>query len=158
MHVVRVPVVRRVDRADRAERGRTLDGELDRVEAGVRGAVHPDATVAPVLVGEPGDHLDQVGLLLRRVLVLREAPGGAGTAKIDPGDGEPSLRAEALVLPGVRRREIVHPVRERLEDRRGRPLVRKPEARREPHAVGERDPGAAVLHRAHARNSTASAF
>ena len=151
MDVVRVAVVGGVNGADRAERGRPFDGELDGVEAGVRRPVHADPPCAPVLRGEPGDDLGEVGLLPRRVLVLCEALRGPGTAEIHPRDRESPFVAEPLVLGRIGRCQVVHPVRERLEKRRRRLLVGEPEPSREPHAVGERDPGAAMLHRAHPR-------
>ena len=57
----------------------------------------------------------RVRLLLRRVLVRRDPLGGAGAAEVDAGDSEPALVAQALVLAHVRRGQVVHPVRERLQ-------------------------------------------
>ena len=51
VHVVGVAVVGGVDRADRAERRRALARQLQRVEAGVAVAEHPDTAVAPRLRG-----------------------------------------------------------------------------------------------------------
>ena len=93
--VVRVPVVGRVDRADRPERRRPLDRELDGVEAGVRGPVHPDPPRAPVLCGEPRDDLLEVGLLLRRVLVARRSPPRSRCRGGRPGPPRSALPGRA---------------------------------------------------------------
>ena len=88
VHVVGPAVVAGVDRADRLQRRRPLAGHLQGVEAGVRRAVHADAAVAPLLAGQPGDHLGQVALLLRagtrrwrRPPTTRCRAGRAGTRR-----------------------------------------------------------------------------
>ena len=144
--VVGVAVVRGVDRDDRPERGRALHRDLERVEASPGGAVHPDASRRPLLGSEPGDRLDEVGLLLRRVLVDGDPLGGARAAEVDPADREPALLADPSVLLVVGRRQVVHPVGERLDHDRRRERLREEEPRRQPHAVRHRDPHVAVLH------------
>ena len=100
VHVVGPPVVAGVDRADRLERRRPLGGDLQRVEAGVRRAPHADVAVAPVLLGQPRDDRDQVGLLGLGVLVRRVAGRRAGAAHVDPADGVPELVAQPDVALG----------------------------------------------------------
>ena len=92
--------------------------------------------------------LADVRLLLRVVLVDRDPLGRAGAAEVEPADGEAALLAEPLVLARVRGGQVVHAVRERLDDRRRGQLVREEEARREPRAVLHRDPDVPVLHAA----------
>ena len=144
--VVVVAVVRGVDRHDRVECRRAQAGDLERVEARPGRAVHPDAAVRPLLLRQPRDHLADVVELGRRVLVGRDPFGRAGPADVEPADREAALLAEALVLRRVGRREVVHPVRERLDHDRCRALVGQPELRREARAVGHGDEGAPVLH------------
>ena len=67
-------------------------------------------------------------------------------AEVEPADREAALLAQPLVLARVRRREVVHAVRERVDDRRRRELVREEQPRREPRAVLHRDPDVPVLH------------
>ena len=144
--VVRVAVVGGVDRDDRVERGRALHRDLDRVEAAPRRPVHADLARAPVLLGEPGDHLADVGLLLRVVLVERDPLRRARPAEVEPADREAALRRTAA---RTRSRTT----------RSGRPCGtgahratpapgarREEEARGEPRAVLHRDPGVPVLH------------
>ena len=144
--VVRVAVVGGVDRDDRVQRGRALHRDLQRVEAAPRRAVHADLARAPVLRGEPGDDLADVGVLLRVVLVERDPFGRARAAEVEPADREPSLLAKPLVLARVGRRQVVHPVGKRVEDHGSGQLVREEEPRREPRAVLHPDPDVPVLH------------
>ncbi len=97
--IVGPPVVAGVDREHRAQRRGVLARDLQRVEAGVRRAEHPDPARAPFLVGQPGDHLDQVGLLLGWVLVGRVARRRAGAAHVEPAHGVPEPVPQVLV-PG----------------------------------------------------------
>ena len=142
--VVRVAVVGRVDRDDRVERGRALHRDLERVEAAPRRAVHADLPRAPVLLREPGDHRADVRLLLGVVLVERDPLRRAGAAEVEPADREAALVAEALVLARVRGREVVHAVRERVDDDRSGELARQEETSRETRAVLHRDPDVTV--------------
>ncbi len=144
--VVRVAVVRRVDRDDGVERGRALHRDLERVEPAPRRAVHTDLPGAPVLLREPGDHRADVRLLLRVVLVESDPFRRARAAEIEPADREATLVAEALVLARVRGREVVHAVRERVDDDRSGELARQEEARGEPRPVLHRDPDVPMLH------------
>ena len=59
---------------------------------------------------------------------------------------KPTLLAQPLVLRRVGGGEIVHPVRQRLEQHGCRQLLRQPEPGCETRAVGDGDPGAPVLH------------
>ena len=67
-------------------------------------------------------------------------------SEVEPTDREVTLLAQALVVARVRGREVVHPVRNCVDDRRGRELVRKEEPRGEPRAVLHRDPDVSMLH------------
>ena len=144
--VVGVAVVGSVDRGDRAERRRLQAGDLERVEPRPGRAVHADAPVRPLLLGEPRDHLADVVELFRGVLVGGEATRRARAANVEAADGEPALLAQALVLPRVRRREVVHPVRERLERHGCGSSIREPELRGEAGAVRDGDEDVPVLH------------
>ena len=139
VHVVGPPVVGGVDRADRLERRRPLAGHLEGVEAGVRRAPHAHLAVAPVLGRQPGDHLGEVALLGRLVLVERVAARRAGATQVEAAHGVPVLVAQPLVGGGVGRREVVLPVGQRLEEARLRRLGVGQVQRR-----GQRDP---VRHR-----------
>ncbi len=112
------------------------------VEAGVRRAEDPDLAVAPLLRGEPGDHLDQVGLLLGRVLVGRVARRRPRPAQVEPADGEAVLVAEVLVAGGVRRGEVVLAIGQRLQQARLRAgrRVGQVQRRGQLDAVSHRDP------------------
>ena len=109
----------------------------------------PTRAVAPLLRGQPGDHLDQVGLLLGRVLVGRVARRRAGAAHVDAADGVPEPVAQVLV---ARRRTTTsgRPCG-RAVPRAGRAAGRRPgrevERGRELDAVAHRDPdlGSACL-------------
>ena len=149
VHVVGPPVVAGVDRADRLQRRWPLAGDLQRVEAGVRRPPHADVAVAPRLVGQPGDHLDQVGLLDGRVLVGRVAARRPGAAQVEAANGVAVVVTQPDVAFGVRRGQVVLAVGQRLEQARLRPLsaVGKVERRREPHSVGHRDPHLALTAR-----------
>ena len=144
--VVRVAVVGCVDRDDRVERGRTLHRDLERVESAPRRSVHADLPGAPALLREPGDDRTDVGLLLCVVLVERDPLRRARPAEVEPADREAAFVAEPLVLARVRGGQVVHAVRERVDDRRRRELARQEEAGGEPRAVFHRDPDVPVLH------------
>ncbi len=130
VHVVGPPVVAGVDPAHRLQRRRPLAGELEGVEAGVRRAPHAHPAVAPGLVGQPGDHLDEVALLGLGVLVRGVARRRAGAPQVDPAHGVPVLVAQRSVGLGVRRRQVVLAVGERLEQARLRALRRIGEVQR----------------------------
>ncbi len=134
--VVGVATVGRVDRDDRLQGRRAERGDLEGVEARVGGAVHPHVPVRPVLRGQPGDRLDVVLELARRVLVHRVALRRAGAADVGPADREAALVAETPVDPR-RVREIVLAIGTSLEDDR-------PRRRRVGEMQGERDPHAVV--------------
>ena len=143
VHVVGPPVVAGVDRADGLQCGRSLAGELEGVEAGVRRAEHADVAVAPVLVGQPRDHLDEVALLGRGVLVGRVAARGAGAAQVEPAHGVRVLVAELLVAGGVGRGEVVLAVGQRLQQAglRAQRRVGQEQGRGELDPVGDRGRG-----------------
>ncbi len=68
-----VPVVGRLDRHDRPQVRRAQLGDLDRGEAAVRDAPHPDRARAPRLGGQPFDGIEAVARLVLGVLVERDA-------------------------------------------------------------------------------------
>ena len=147
--VVRVPVVRGVDRADRPERGRPLARRLQRVESRVAVAEHADATVRPRLLGQPGDHVGEVVELDRRVLVGRQPLRRTGAAHVDAAHREVALRHQPDVVVEVRRRrEVVLPVRQRFEQRRARTrrATRQIHVGRQPRPVAHGDPEAVGHH------------
>ena len=106
----------------------------------------PTDAAAPRLVGDPGDHLGQVALLLGRVFVGRDAVRRAGAAQVDPDHGIAVVVAQPLVLRPVARGEVVLAVRQRLEDRRGR-LRRRPGDTASPPAGCRRPSGSTRARR-----------
>ena len=95
------------------------------------------------------------------VLVERDSLRRARAAEVEPADREAALLAQALVLARVRRREVVHAVRERVERSTGAgQLVGEEEASGEPRAVLHRDPDVTVLHApgSYARSTIARAW
>ena len=141
VHVVGVAVVARVDADDRAERRRRARRELESVEPAPRRPHHADVPVAPGLLGQPGDHLEPVQLLLLGVFVLDDPVRVARAANVDAGaavavPGEPG---HLLVVAGLR--PVAQPVGQVLEDRRhASGALGQPEPRRQTGAVRERDP------------------
>ena len=141
--VVRVAVVGRARREDRAERGRPAGRDLERVEAAPGVAHHPHPAGAPRLGGEPGDDLHRVVLLEGEVLVGENALRVAAAAHVDaharvavPGDV--GMR-ERVPLRG----SLAPAVGQILENGRHRARLgadREPHARREPRPVLQRDP------------------
>ena len=113
--VVGVAVVGRAQRDDRLQRRRAVGGDLQRVEPAPRDADHADRAGAPRLLGDPGDHLARVGLLLR-----------AGTR---PRGSRPTRRCRAG-----------RPARRRSRGRRGRGsgASRAPPCRRSGGRAGTR--------------------
>ena len=114
--VVGVAVVARAHRDDRLQRRRPARRDLQAVEPAPRDAEHPDLAAAPLLLGEPGDHLQRVVLLLREVLVVEQPVRVAAAAEVDAHArvavvGE--VRVVALVARGER---VALAVREVLED------------------------------------------
>ena len=67
-------------------------GDLDRREAAVRDAPHPDRARAPRLGGEPLDGVVAVPRLVRRVLVEGDAARRSGPADVDAGRGRSRAR------------------------------------------------------------------
>ena len=75
--VVGVAVVAGAHRDDRLQRRRAARRDLQAVEAAPRDAEHADRAAAPRLLGQPGDDVDRVLLLLGQVLVLDDPVGVA---------------------------------------------------------------------------------
>ncbi len=142
--VVRIAVVGGAERHDRLEARRAERGELERVEATPGDPPHANASVAPRLRAEPGNHLEAVRVLLLRVLVRDEAVRLAGAAHVDPDRRVAEAGHVRLPLCVADRRAVHLPVREELEHGRDGVVLgvlREPDARGEPAAVGERQPG-----------------
>ena len=140
--VVGPTVVGRVDRADRGQAGRPLARHLQRVEARVRRAEHPDLPVAPLLSCEPRDHCGEVALLRLGVLVGRVARRRPRAPQVDPAHGVPVPVAQPDVARGVRRGEVVLAVGERLQQARLRTVggVGQVQRRGQPLPVVDGDP------------------
>ena len=124
----------------RLQRGRALGGHVQRVEAAVGRAVHADVAVAPVLGGEPCDHLGQVALLLVRVFVGRPSAAAARAADIQTGHRVVEFVAQPGVFGAVGRGQVVLAVRQRLEDARLCTALGKVERDGEALTVRHRDP------------------
>ncbi len=140
--VIGEAVVGGVDRADGVQRRRAPGRQLERVGARVGHVVHADRPGRPRLVGQPGEDLGEVGMLLGWVLVVGDALRGPRAPHIDPGHGEAALVGQPLVLAPLGDREIVLAVRQGLEDHRPRAVAGgQDQGGRQPDAVGRRDPG-----------------
>ena len=140
--------------------GGAAGGDLERVEAAPGDPEHPRGPGAPGLVGEPGEHLDGVLLLLGQVLVEQHALGVAAAAHVHPHGGV-AVAGEVGVARGVADRGPVAPaVGDVLEQRRHRlalRVVRQPDLRGQPAAVGHGDPGV-VDHRVGTREVRPDTF
>ena len=143
MDVVGVAIIGRAQRDDRLERRRAAGGDLQAVEAAPGDAHHADLAGAPGLLGEPGDDLEGVVLLLlgifvehqrrrsRRCRACRRAGGIAVAGEIGMGEGIADDGAVALAI-GQYSRIAGTGSAERV--------VGHPDAGREAGAVGKRDP------------------
>ncbi len=141
--VVGVAVVGRAERDDRLQRRRLQGRDLERVEAAPGDAHHADGARAPVLLGDPGDDLERVVLLLLGVLVEQDAVGIAGAPQIDPDRGIAGLGEIAMDRLVPRPHEVPLAVRDVLQDRRHRRrlgILGQPDPGRDPAAVRHRDP------------------
>ena len=140
--VVGVAVVGRAQRDHRLERRRPAGRDLQAVEAAPRDADHADGTRAPGLARDPGDHLQRVVLLLPGVLVEHQPVQLAVAAHVDPQAGV-AVAGEVGMGQGIALRGAVPlAIGQILEDRRhriGLGVLRQPDARREPAAVGKLD-------------------
>jgi hypothetical protein len=151
--VVGPPVVGGVAGDDGAQRGRPLAGELQGVEAAPARAEHADRAGAPLLTGEPGDGLVEVGLLAGVVLVGHDPRARPGAPEVDAGDGVPVLGGETDVFRAIGRREVVLAVGQSLQQAghsSRRPGVLdggEVERRGEPGTVAERDPRLSLVNR-----------
>ena len=142
--VVRVAVVRRAEGHDRAEARRPPGGDLEGVEAAPGDAPHAELPVAPGLLGDPGEDLDGVVLLLLRVFVGDDAVAVPRAPHVHP-DGRVAEAGEVGLALGVANgRSVGLAVREVLEDRRHRVVLGvlgQPDPRGEARPVGEVEPG-----------------
>ena len=119
--VVRVAVVRGVDRDDRVQRGRSLHRDLDRVEA--RPTTCRTSRPSPCTTPASASHAitSQMSACSCALYSSSAIPSEEPVpAEVEPADGEAALLAEPLVLARVRRREVVHAVRKRVDDGRRR--------------------------------------
>jgi hypothetical protein len=150
VHVVGVTVVAGVDGDDRLQRRRPLGRHQERVEPRVAGPIHPDRPGRPRPPGQPTDHLAQIGLLARRVLVGGHPLRGPRPPQVDPGHRVPVLAAQPLVLRPVGRGGVVLAVRQRLQHHRRRPpglhRLGQEQAGRKPNPVLHRDPAPPLHH------------
>ena len=151
VNVVRVAVVRRAEGHDRLQRRRAVGGHLERVEPAPGDSPHADGARTPRLLGEPGDELEGVLLLLFGVFVLEDPVGLARPTHVNADRRVPKTGQVRLALGVPGDRAVVLAVGEKLEDGRHGILVGvvgKPDPGCEPAAVRERDPG--VLDLPHA--------
>lgn len=133
----------RADDQRGAEFGRAARGERERCRGAPRQAHHADPAVAPGLRGDPAQDLLAVVLLLARRAAGQHAVRIAGVAHVDADAGIAVARQIAVVYRVAVDRLVGLAVGDVFEDRRHRfPLgvVGQPEPRREPRAVGEREP------------------
>ena len=148
VHVVGPPVVGREDREDRLQLGRSLAGELQRVEAGVRRAEHADLAVAPLLrrparrSPRPGRAAPRAGTRrsrrpttsrcrARRAGRRRTRTGRAGprSPRRTTTSGRPCGRAAPRAGTAAARRPRVGQVERRRQLRRRRPSGSRTSAR-----------------------------
>ncbi len=141
--VVRVAVVGRARRENRAQRGRAASRDLECVEPAPGVAHHSHPAGAPRLGGEPGDDLHRVVLLEREVLVGENAIRVAAAAHVD-ADARVAVSGDVGMRERVPLRGPLAPaIRQIFEDGRHRARLgidREPHARREPRPVLQRDP------------------
>ena len=130
MAIVGVAVVGRARRDDRLQRRRTLARDLQRVEAAPGDAHHADRAAAPGLRGEPGDHLDGVGLLLRQIFVGEQPVGIAGAAHVDAHRRIAVAGELGMHLAVAQHRAVAAPIGQIFEDRRHRIAALRPPAAR----------------------------
>ena len=138
-----VSVVRRADRNDRAESGRTTGGDLEAIESAPALAEHAHPSGAPCLLGEPGDDLDRVGLLLLEVFAEEEAVGLSAAPKIDAERGVAVPGEVGVHCLVARRGPVPLAVGDVLEEggnRVGFRVGRQPAPVGEPGSVGKRNP------------------
>ena len=138
--VVGETVIRGVDRDHGLQPGCALGRHLERVEAAVGRAVHPDVAVAPLLRGDPGDHLGQVWLLLELVFVNRTPAAAAGAANIQTRYGIVELVAQSGVLRAIGGCQIILAVGQSFQDARLWTTVGQVQGDREACTVRHRYP------------------
>ena len=141
--VVGVAVVGRAQGHDRLQRRRSVGGHLQPVEPAPRDADHADRAGAPRLLGDPGDHLARVGLLLRQVLVLEDAVRLAGAALVDAHAGVAVTGQVGEVARVAHRGAVVQAVGQVLEDRRHRVGAASSGSQ---IRAARRQPSASVIH------------
>ena len=142
--VVGIAVVGRAGGDDRLQRRRPVARDLQRVEAAPGDAHHADRAAAPGLRGEPGDHLDGVGLLLRQIFVGEQAVGIAGAAHVDAhgrhSRGRRNRHASGGRAAPCRRGADRADIRGSPAPDRSLGVLRQPDRRGKPRAVGKHDP------------------
>ena len=150
VHVVLVEVIGRVHGDDRAERGRVAHRHVDGVEAAPRDAEHADLAGREALLREPVDHDFAVRLLDVRIFVRDQPPlAVAGPADVDTRDHVAAANEVGVETPvavsglGLAIGQVFEQHREALAGAASRGHE---QVGREPHAVGQRDPGFLQLH------------
>ena len=138
MNVIRVAIVSATQRKDRLQRRRVVfGGDLNRVEGGVRGAVHADRPVGPALFRQPLDDSDGVLVFVDAVLVLGHALRSARSTDIDVELRVAVLReiSHAEVGAHVRRMAVGHDVQRARRLGASAHARRNEKKRRDPDAV-----------------------
>ena len=118
--VVGVAIVGGAQRDDRLERLRPERRHLQPVEAAPGDAHHAELAVAPGLAGDPVDHFQRVGLLLRGVLVEHQAIGFAVATHVDAHAGVAVTGKVGVGQLVANRRAIPLAIGQVFENRRDR--------------------------------------
>src|ERR1700758_4474936 len=143
MRIVGIPIIGRAVGDDGLECRGAASGDLEGVEPTPRYALHADGAAAPGLRSNPFDDFDAIILLLLHVLIDRLAFRIPRTANIDADTGisVTGIVGETHVVAGAG--EEPRKIRTIVEDRGDRMFrrLRQPDAGREFHTVGHRDPG-----------------
>ena len=139
--VIVVAVISRAHRNDRLQRLRLVARQLKRVEPAPADAKHTDLAGAPVLLGDPLDHLEPVVVFLLIVFVPRNAFTAAVATNIY-ADGRVTVACiERVAFVVARRCPVTVAVWKVLKDRWNRLICdRHPSLHPQPGAVAERNP------------------
>jgi hypothetical protein len=116
---------------------------LQGIEAAPGDAEHADRAAAPGLASEPGDHLQCIVLLLLHVFVRDQPVAVAGAPDVDARTG--IAVAGEVVVHGIvaQPHGIALAIGQIFQQRRhgiACGILGQPQARRQPRAVGERNP------------------
>ena len=136
--VVGITIIGRAERDDGLQGLGPAGGDLQSVETTPGDANHADRARAPFLLGEPGDHLEAVVLLLFGILVVENAFAVTRAADVD---AHARVAETGIVGMGDRvaiRGPIALAIGQILEDRRNGVIFcidRQPDLRSEPRTV-----------------------